>query len=196
MSLWDWVLLIGAALTLMGPFILGMYAALSRGLGVWAGLVFGFRRFHHRAIVMTLVFLPPTLCMGIVIAMAAIFALIASWTTGHNGTIVLFGFGGFFAGSVIAIKSANRIAQFIFNQIPNNHKRTCLGCYGFLEAGDTSPCAECGEDAPKERCNMCECELEGGEVGPCHACRRVCQHCGYDIGCDASRCPECGESRP
>lgn len=41
MSLWDWVLVIGAALTLTGPFVVGMYAAASRGLSVWAGLVFG-----------------------------------------------------------------------------------------------------------------------------------------------------------
>ena len=173
MSLWQWIAIGSAACALVGPFVSGMHTALTRGFGVRAGLVFGFRRFYHRAVIMTLFFLPATLCMGIVLAMAALPALVAYWVAGQSGLMVLCGFVGFIAGAAVALKSANRVARFIFDQVPNKNKRACRVCYRFREVGDAAPCVECGEPAPTMRCGGCGCERERGDVGPCPECGEV-----------------------
>ncbi len=175
MSLWSWIAFAAAAYGLLGPFVSGMHVAVTRGMGVWAGLVFGGRRFHRKATGMTLLFLPVFLCLAIVVGSSALLAFLAQWPTGRTGWAIFGGLVGFVAGTAIALRKANRIAGFIIDWAPNKDDLPCPVCYRYRIEGDAVPCPECGEPAPPLRCDVCECKLEPGEIGPCPECREVPQ---------------------
>ncbi|MFM9958636.1 MAG: hypothetical protein ACKVZJ_11210 [Phycisphaerales bacterium] len=148
MSLWQWLALIGAAFTLVRPFAVGMYDANRHGLGVLLGLRIGYRLLRHEAQVTTLMFLIPGACVVFFMACAAVPAYVVHLATGQAGATFLAALAGGVPGAIIAVRSANRVGEFVIRFIPFNDHVPCAVCRRLRAKSEIGPCPECGEPAP------------------------------------------------